>query len=62
MPSTLKDAISSIKSLSKPSKPAKKISDELMGKYKGIIPVGKTATEFIKELRKSMYGKVERQS
>jgi hypothetical protein len=59
MPSTLKDAIKSIKSLSVPSKSEKKISDELLGKYEGIIPPKKTSTEFIKELRKTMYGKVK---
>ena len=59
MPSTLKDAINSIKSLSVPSKSEKKISEELLGKYEGIIPLEKTSTEFIKELRKTMYGKVE---
>ena len=58
MPSTLKEAIKSIKSLSVPSKSEKKISDELLGKYEGIIPPEKTLTDFIKELRKTMYGKV----
>ena len=59
MPSTLKDAIKSIKSLSAPSKSEKKICDELLGKYEGIIPPEKTSTEFIKEFRKTMYGKVK---
>lgn len=59
MPTTLKDAINSIKSLSIQSEPAKKISEELLGKYEGVIPSGKSSTEFIKDLRKKMYGKVE---
>lgn len=60
MPSTLKDALNSIKSLSKrPSRSRKKISDELLGKYEGVLPKGKTSTEFIKELRGSLYGKVK---
>lgn len=58
MSTTLKDAINSIKSLSIPSKPKKKISDELLGKYEGIIPPGKSSTESIKDLRKTMYGKI----
>lgn len=58
MPSTLKEAINSIKSLPIPSESEKKISEELAGKYEGIIPSGKTSTEFIKELRKTMFGKV----
>jgi hypothetical protein len=60
MPSTLKEAINSIKLLSVVSESEKKISDELLGKYEGIIPLGKTSTEFIKDLRKTMYGKVEK--
>jgi hypothetical protein len=61
MPSTLREAINSIKTLSKRSmsNSKKKISDELLGKYKNIIPQGKTSTEFIKELRSSLYGKVK---
>ena len=59
MPATLKDAINSIKSLSIPLETEKKISEELLGRYEGIIPSGKSSTEFIKELRKTMYGKVE---
>ncbi|MBI4706966.1 MAG: hypothetical protein HY761_03460 [Candidatus Omnitrophica bacterium] len=59
MSTTLKDAVSSIKSLSVPSEPLKKVSEELLGKYEGIIPPEKSSTEFIKDLRKTMYGKVK---
>lgn len=56
---TLKDAIEAIKSIKiSPSKKTK-IADELLGKYKGIIPKGKTSTEFIKELRNTLYGKIK---
>jgi hypothetical protein len=60
VPSTLKEAINSIKSLSVPSETAKKVSKELLGKYEGVIPSGKSSTEFIKELRKTMFGKVKK--
>lgn len=59
MSTTLKDAVNSIKSLSVPSEPSKKVSEELLGKYEGIIPPEKSSTEFIKDLRKTMYGKVK---
>jgi hypothetical protein len=59
LPTTLKDAINSIKVLSSIAKPKKKTSDELLGKYKGIIPTGKTSTEFIRDLRKTLFEKVK---
>lgn len=59
MPATLRDLINSIKGLTKVPKSSTKISDELLGKYEGIIPPEKTSTEFIKELRKTMYGKMK---
>ena len=34
-----------------------KIVDRLLGKYKGVVPPGKTSTEYIRELRNSCYGK-----
>jgi len=58
MPSTLKEAIDSLKALQKQIEQVKKVSDELLGKYKGIIPAEKTSTEFIKGLRGSLFGKV----
>ncbi len=59
MPTTLKDAINSIKTLSSITKLKKKISDELLGKYEGIIPKGKTSTEFIRDIRGTLFGKVK---
>lgn len=35
------------------------IADELLGKYKNILPKGKTSTQFIKEMRNTFYGKVK---
>ena len=60
MPSTLKEAISSLKVLQKSPKLKKKVSGELLGKYAGIIPKGKTSTEFIRELRSSAFGKIKK--
>ena len=57
---TLQQAMEAIKTLkSHHYKPKKKtsIADELLGKYKGVIPKGKTSTQFIRELRDSSYGK-----
>lgn len=59
MPSTLKEAIDSLKPLQRQTETMKKVSEELLGKYKGIIPDKKTSTEFIKELRGSSSGKVK---
>ena len=59
MPTPLKDAINSIKTLSSITKLKKKISDELLGKYEGIIPKGKTSTEFIRDIRGTLFGKVK---
>ncbi len=59
LPTTLKDAINSIKTLSSITKLKKKISDELLGKYEGIIPKGKTSTEFIRDIRGTLFGKVK---
>jgi len=60
MSSTLKEAISSLKSLQKFPKPKEKVADKLLGKYSGIIPKGKTSTEFIRELRSSAFGKMKK--
>lgn len=59
MPATLKEAIDSLKTLQRRPETTRKVSDELLGKYKGIIPVDKTSTELIKELRGSLFGKVK---
>ncbi len=59
MPTTLQQAIASIKKSQKPVKRGKKsIANELLGKYKGIVLFEKASTEIIKELRSSLYGKV----
>ena len=60
MSSTLKDAIESLR-LIKIEHPARKtkIADELLGKFKGILPSGKSSTQFIKELRGNLYGKAK---
>ena len=54
---TIKDAIKAIEALRKTSHKKKSIADKLLGKYKGIVPKGKTSTEFIHELRNSLYDK-----
>ena len=59
-PTTLQQAIASIKNLRTPAKAKKKsIANELLGKYKGTIPTEKTSTEIIKGFRASLYGKVK---
>jgi len=58
MPATLKDALNSLKSLKISATKQQNISDDLLGKYEGIIPTGKTSTEFLKDLRKTSYGKI----
>jgi hypothetical protein len=60
MPSTLKEAVNSLKILKKSLKLKGKVSEELLGKYSGIIPKGKTSTEFIRELRSSVFGKMKK--
>ena len=61
MSSTLQEAVQALKTIKvKPCIPRKKkVADQLLGKFKGIIPEGKTSTQFIKEVRASLYGKVK---
>ncbi|QWR77517.1 hypothetical protein [Candidatus Magnetomonas plexicatena] len=59
MPSTLKEAIDSLRALQGQQETGRRTSEELLGKYKGIIPAGKTSNEFIKELRYSSFDKVK---
>ena len=40
-------------------KKKKGVTRQLLGKFKDIIPEGKTSTKFIRETRKSLYGKVK---
>ncbi len=57
---TLKEAIKAIRAIEViPTKKTIKIADELLGRYKGIIPKNKTSSEFIRELRNSLYGKIK---
>jgi len=57
--STLQEAIEAIKAVKIcPKSRRKSIADSLLGRFKGIIPEGKTSTQFIKELRNSLYGKI----
>lgn len=35
----------------------KRISSQFLGKFKGILPEGKTSTEVIQNLRQTLYGK-----
>ena len=57
---TLKEAIEAIKAIGNITSSKKlKVADELLGKYAGIIPKGKTSTQYIKELRNSLYGKIK---
>lgn len=60
MSSTLNEAIDLLKKLQKSSKPRRKVSDALLGKYANILPDGKTSTEFVRELRSTSYGKVKK--
>lgn len=60
MSSTLQEAIEALELVKVKSKSRKtKIADKLLGKFKGIIPSGKSSTQFIKELRGSLYGKIK---
>jgi hypothetical protein len=59
LPTTLKEAINSIKALSGITKLRKKPSNKLLGKYKRIIPKGRTSTEFIRDLRSTLFNKVK---
>ena len=59
MSSTLRDAINAIRSIETEKTKKAGTADALLGKYKGIIPKGKTSTEFIRELREGLYGKIK---
>ena len=54
---TLQEAIAAIRAFNvKPPKRKKtNIADELLGKYKGIIPEHKNSSEFLRSLRNSLY-------
>ena len=61
MSATIKEILQAVESLNIPKthKIKTNISDELLGKYKGVLPKGKTSTELIKNLRSSLYGKIK---
>ncbi|MCK4859564.1 MAG: hypothetical protein KAS87_03280 [Candidatus Omnitrophica bacterium] len=57
---TLQQAVESVKLIKiRPISAKTNIADKLLGKFKGIIPSKKNSTQFIKELRSSLYGKVK---
>lgn len=57
--STLQAAIDAVQSLKLKSRAKSvRVSDKLLGKFKGIIPENKSSTQFVKELRNTMYGKL----
>ena len=59
---TLQEAIHAIESFKikiYPRKNKNKIADQLLGEYQGILPKNKTSTEFIRDLRNSLYGKIK---
>ncbi len=61
MSATLKKAMDFVKQFPSPKKSSKKnIAKELLGKYHDVIPSEMTSTEFIKKLRSTLYGKVEK--
>lgn len=61
MSTTLKEAIEAIEFLRVKKYPNKfNIADKWLGKFKGIIPKGKTSTQYIKELRSTLYGKIKK--
>jgi hypothetical protein len=60
MSTTLKNAIDFAKQFPSQEKISKKnISKELLGKYHDVIPSEMTSTEFIKNLRNTLYDKVK---
>ncbi len=57
---TLKEALALLgEPAAKVRKNIASIANELLGKYKEVIPSGKSSTSFIKRQRFSLYGKVK---
>lgn len=56
MSSTLQQAIEVLRPKKVVNRPSA-MADKLLGSFKGIIPPGKSSTQFIRELRKDLYGK-----
>lgn len=60
MSSTLNAVINAVRSVEVSSSKKKTgIADALLGKYRGVIPGDKSSTEFIRELREGLYGKIK---
>ena len=60
MPIELKEIIRFIKDLGyeiKTEVAGKSVVDELLGAFEGVVPEGMTSTEYLKNLRKTGYGK-----
>ena len=57
---TLQSAIRAVQAITaqKPSKNTSKIADRLLGKFKGVLPKGRSSSEIIRDLRNSSYGKI----
>lgn len=61
MPSTLQEAFDAIETVGKRKVSKKRnIADRLLGRFKGIMPEGKRSTEYVRELRGNLYGKISR--
>ena len=57
---TLKEALESLKFIQKTqSKSKENIAEALLGKYRGVIPGGKTSTQWIKQTKNKLYGKIK---
>lgn len=60
MSGSIKDIIKIIENFGyeiRPTKKAKNVADELLGKFEGAMPKGKTSTALLKKLRARGYGK-----
>lgn len=57
---TLKEAIHALETIRMTQVPKAvnktKTADELLGKYQGVLPTGKTSSEYIHQLRNNLYG------
>ncbi len=55
---TLREAVKSLSAIVMP-KTKGNLSEELLGKYKGLIPKSISSTAWIKKLRANLYGKIK---
>lgn len=58
MSATLQEAVSSLELIKVKRKSKKSIADKWLGKFKGAIPENESTTKYIKNMRRSLYGKV----